>query len=74
MSQDQRPAKIRLVSGGAPEQPQRRATDPQPELPIAPEAPPKSGSALLLSCLFLAACAAGGALFVLYPPIALAQG
>lgn len=86
MSRDQRPGKIRLVSSGTAPQPQRRATDPKSEVPIAAEAPAPapaaapapvpvpSGSGLLLSCLFLAACAAGGALFILYPPIPLVHG
>ena len=78
MSRDQRPGKIRLVSGGTEPQPQRRATDPKPELPVAAEAPTTapaaSGNWLLPACLFLAGCAAGGSLFILYPPIALAQG
>ncbi len=73
MSRDQKPGKIRLVSGAAPPQPQaqpeRRGDDPQPPVPASVEKAPKRGRGLLLASLFLIGCAAGGALFTAYPPL-----
>ena len=76
MSRDQRPGKIRLVSGQAPATPARRFDDPKApedvaalpdaEAPLEPAAARSGG--LLLGLFFLVGCAAGGALFTLLIP------
>ncbi len=68
MSRDQKPGKIRLVSGAVPPQPERRADDPKPPVAAPTEKAPKRGPGLVLAILFLIGCAAGGALFTAYLP------
>jgi hypothetical protein len=68
MSRDQKPGKIRLVSGPVPPQPERRANEPKPSVEAPVQNTPKRGPGLLLAILFLIGCAAGGALFTAYLP------
>jgi hypothetical protein len=73
MSRDQKPGKVRVVSGSMPVTPMRRAADraalaaletADSQAPVAPAAPLPRGTGLLLpSLLFVLGCAIGGAAF-----------
>jgi len=69
MSRDQKPARVKLVASST-DNPARRVGDEAPSgaasaVPLADGAPAsateRKGGGLILSLLFLAACAAGGA-------------
>lgn len=73
MSRDQKPGKVRVVSGSLPATPLRRAADrvalaaleaAVSQSPVAPAVPaPRGGGLLLPSLLFVLGCAIGGVLF-----------
>jgi hypothetical protein len=66
MSEDQRPARVRVVNNGmAPAtSPQRRRNDPAMLAAAAARAQPRGRNITAIGAvLFLAACAIGGALF-----------
>lgn len=68
MSRDQKPAKMRVIAGGAaPSHPLNRAGDLGPaSSPLtAPADPPGTGRPVLMALVYVAGCAVGGVAFAM---------